>query len=280
MISPVYLNAGAWVKVRLLPNDGNINDINIDGNWICKRNGIYSIDVGFRTLSIIGANHSWIKIYKNGNAIRGSQTSGVDAIGCFVKNIFNPGDTIEIYFASQIAGQLTDSSFAITLDSSIEITTWNVYETWKAQDPPNRDGVTFDEWVDIMLRLGDDELSQTRAMLAWGNAELGVEYWTGKRHTDGRKIYGKKIDFGNMGNGVKMVNHYIVNFGELINTDCSYYHGTEDMFSTISTTFISSNIWGNPFIHVTETNVIITNQLDLRVVRVINLFIEYTCTDR
>lgn len=126
-------------------------------------------------------------------------------------------------------------------------------------------------------QLTDEEMEQFKARNAWENAEVGTEYWTGKRWIDGKKIYGKIVDFGELpNNSTKNVPTNIDNLYRYTSvTGIGTVPGNEGMPLPLAFTVFNSVIG----LYVFQGQIKIITAADYtRLTGIITL--EYTCTDR
>jgi len=155
------LPLNTWTKVKFVPNDGVIGSIDSGGNWICSQSGIYGFTAG------IGGTHSGLGNRAVGFQINSPDTYNVNNLRGYLiaagDIIFpttsitvklNKDDNVTFWAISGVVATTINGSvspFSITLNSSIDITVWDAYETWKSLNPATNTA-SFDDWIDAKLK--------------------------------------------------------------------------------------------------------------------------------
>jgi hypothetical protein len=130
------------------------------------------------------------------------------------------------------------------------------------------------DWSRTILNVSATEWERLEARRVWETESVfGVEYWTGKRHVDGKMIYGKKIDFGALSaaNVSRYIPHGISNMLHLtsagaiaVTGDFNYQYALSNAYATIEAGL---------------SNVGIISHVDMRAYTAF-ITLEYICTDR
>lgn len=163
IIKSKAFSASKWTLMELDPLDGDINTIDSMGRWVCPKNGIYIFSFYAGSVSISTPD----------NAVRFRISDGPTLGTLYLKELLSGGGTtkrpllsgqykftkgdiaqFEVYSitAQTAAIDETDPShFSIVLNSSINITVWDMYEVWKNQEPSRKD-MSYDDWVESLLQ--------------------------------------------------------------------------------------------------------------------------------
>lgn len=155
ILVPITLSQGVSTKIAFSAKEGNTSLINSNGYFIAPENGVYKM---CGTLGYVGGsgtriNHFEVKTTNRtlGNIVgMNNHLSLVDIFSESVAIIkLLKGEPITFWAYTSVAtsaSALINGRFIITLDTSININTWDLYIQWKKQDP-ERDNMSFDDFI-------------------------------------------------------------------------------------------------------------------------------------
>jgi hypothetical protein len=123
------VSANVWTKIKFIPVNGDVQDINADGEWICPESGIYHLSASFGYAGLNALTRLLSGFAKNvSSSLSPTDLWGyasVDYDNTFPQSnalvVLEKGDNISLWIYSYNQRTLTSSpsNFTIKLESTI-----------------------------------------------------------------------------------------------------------------------------------------------------------------
>ena len=154
------LAANSWTKVKLIPDNGDAATVNSTGEWICPKDGLYEISVNYGYFApatqvylhlLLNSPNTFVESSSIALSVNTSNINWFPTLNVTRKLTKDANVSLWAYRGNVGVIGAYEATFSITLNSSIDISTWDAYETWKSLNPETNTA-SFDDWVAGMLK--------------------------------------------------------------------------------------------------------------------------------